>query len=112
VHMQMPQSPIAGCDRCDTLDRAGEAFDLGYAAMRQGDTELAESLFHEAVSIDPGHADAWFALGRLCDADQEALAHYQCALEAEARRPGSLTRTVGVQRTTAPVGASRGSTAA
>jgi hypothetical protein len=100
VHVQMPQTPIATCDQCETLDRAGEAFELGYIAMQEGETELAEALFHEAVSIDPGHANAWFALGRLCDSDDEALGHYRCALEAEARRLGSLSRTARTKRAT------------
>ncbi len=100
VHIQMPQMSTAACDECEMLDRAHEAFDFGYIAMQQGETELAESLFHEAVSIDPDHADAWFALGRLCDSDDEALAHYRCALEAEARRPGCLTRTARAKRAT------------
>jgi Flp pilus assembly protein TadD len=111
-HLQTPHVLIATCDQCNSLDRAREAFDLGCIATEEGEMELAESLFHEAVSIDPGHADAWLALGRLCDSDDEALAHYRRALEAEARQPGCLSRTVRVKRTTAPVSTSHCSTAA
>jgi Flp pilus assembly protein TadD len=100
VHLQMPQASIAACDECQALERAREAFDLGHLAIEEGETELAQSLFQEAVSIDPGNANAWFALARLADSDDEALAHYSRAFEAEARQPGCLSRTRRSKRAT------------
>lgn len=70
---------------------ADEYYDLGIDLEMVGDTDAAEDAYRQAVSQEPGHADAWVNLGRLAFLDAratEAIEDFKRAIESE---PGHAT---------------------
>src|SRR5262245_31659457 len=74
---------------------AAEArYGLGWIELQQGSAYRAAAMFREATDCDPGHANAWYALGFLAEdrSVDEAIADYRRALAANPSHHGAAER--------------------
>lgn len=88
---------------------AAEArYGLGWIELQQGSRDRAEGLFREAIQYDPGHANAWFALGRVTEESSvdEAIRCYRRALAANPEHYSASERLRLLDEPEAPAGVS------
>lgn len=74
---------------------AAEArYGLGWIELQQGATDRAHALFREATEADSGHANSWFARGRVTEGTSvdDAIECYQHALTANPDHYGAAER--------------------
>ena len=96
---------VGALDRALEIDpwRAGAAFGLGIARLRQGDLDEARAMLQQAVDADREHLDAWVGLGAVClmmDDAEGAKDAFESALwldEANARAVCGLATIYGAQ---------------